>query len=134
MSLLLMLRLCLSRRGKCINPNHSLIPFPLLSTSLLLPSLSTLLSQRATYMKKSAEGEALKIVLPPFVETQTFNPSGGETLAPSAESKMNETTAAMEEANRIAREIIKKEDDDFEKMEALFIESLELGSSDLIKR
>lgn len=109
-------------------------PFPYHFSSLLPPSLVPLLRQRATYMKRSAEGEALKVVLPTFVETQSFNPSGGETLAPSAESKMNETTAAMEEANRIAREIIKKEDDDFEKMEALFIESLELGSSDLMKR
>jgi hypothetical protein len=52
---------------------------------------------------------------------------------PSAETKSSETAAALEEANRIAKEIQKKEDDDFDKMEAYFIESLGLGTSEIKK-
>lgn len=84
-------------------------------------------------MKTSAEEEALTSVSAPILETQNFN-SGVGILAPSAESKQSENVAASEELSRIAREAIKKEDEDFEKMEALFIESLNLGSTDLLKR
>lgn len=52
---------------------------------------------------------------------------------PSAETKSHEAAAALEEANRVAKEIQKKEDDDFDKMEAYFIESLGLGSSEIKK-
>jgi uncharacterized protein YgfB (UPF0149 family) len=84
-------------------------------------------------MKVSAEEEASQFVPAPFPETQNFS-SGLGILAPSAESKMSENAAASEELSRIAREAIRKEDDDFDKMEALFIESLNLGSADLLRR
>ena len=85
-------------------------------------------------MKESAEGDALKFVTS-FPETGGFNPSasgGGnaENMIPSAESKSNDAALALEEANRVAKEILMKEDDDFEKLEAMFIESLGLGSAD----
>ena len=90
-------------------------------------------------MKESAEGEASKFV-PSFPETGVFNPtaSGGggnaENAIPSAESKSNDILQALEEANRVAKEILMKEDDDFEKLEAMFIESLGLGSAEILKR
>ena len=90
-------------------------------------------------MKESAEGEASKFI-PSFPETGVFNPSasggGGnvESTIPSAESKSNDIAQALEEANRVAKEILMKEDDDFQKLEAIFMESLGLGSAESLKR
>ena len=89
-------------------------------------------------MKESAEGEASRFV--PSSHDTGFNPATSvgagtsDSMIPSAESKSNEIAAALEEANRVAKEIIKKEDDEFEKMEAYFIESLGLGAADVLKR
>ena len=84
--------------------------------------------QRAQYMKESALEDAKKILSATYHDSQMFQIISPETLAPSTESKQNDAIAASEEANRIEMELIRKEDSDFEITEAIFMQSLGLGS------
>ena len=86
------------------------------------------LLQRAQYMKDSALEDAAKMLSAPHHDTHIFQNFSPETLAPSTESKQNDAMAALEEANRIEMELIRKEDSDFEITEAIFMQSLGLGS------
>jgi hypothetical protein len=80
--------------------------------------------ERASYMKESIEGDPK--FTPGSFQEPTFNSSNSDLNQETTETKTNETNAIIEEQNRIAKEKQKKEDDDFNKMEAHFIESLEL--------
>ena len=95
---------------------------------IILSISSMYLLQRAQYMKESALEDAKKILSATYHDSQMFQIISPETLAPSTESKQNDAIAASEEANRIEMELIRKEDSDFEITEAIFMQSLGLGS------
>ena len=88
-------------------------------------------------MKESALEDAKKILSATHHDSQIFQIISPDTLAPSMESKQNDAIAASEEADRIELELVRKEDSDFEITEAIFMQSLGLGShsnSNLLSR
>ena len=85
-------------------------------------------------MKDSAAEDAAKVLSTINHDPHMSHILSPETLAPSMELKQNDALTASEEANRIELELIKKEDSDFDITEALFMESLGLGSHSNLSR